>query len=68
MMKVVFTKTQGSQSLRLGGQLGGGRRSGGGQEVLSALGKFWQAANRSFGRLTLPPSTQAIMPPYSLLG
>ena len=48
MMKLVFTKIEWTQSLGLRGAAwegeDGGGRTGQGQEMLSALRKFWQAA------------------------
>lgn len=44
MMKLVFTETKWPQFWAWKGSFGGGRRPGEGQEMLSALRKFWQAA------------------------
>lgn len=48
MMKLVFMKTEWTQSLGLSGAAwegeGGGGRTAEGQEMLSTLRKFWQTA------------------------
>lgn len=75
-MKLLFTKTKWPQSLGLRGASweGEGRgRPGEGQEMLSALRKFWQAAFHSEQELqkvystTLHPSHHAAIFPSGLI-
>lgn len=75
MTTLLFTETKWPQSLGLRGAAwegggGGGRPGKDGKRFLlgESSGRQPSAANWSFGRFTAPPSTPAMVPPYSLPG